>query len=129
MAAGADDNIASALCQKSFVFLFNDSCADGSFLSISKAESLKGLAHTVDTDAVIVCNEGRRKAYVYGITRIDKHLGGLAAVSDLLSILGTYYEALAAEDTFVADYMSLVARKANAFYGTVADTFIEVFTV
>ena len=64
-----------------------------------------------------------------GFFALQYNFNYLGLVYYLFCVLGTDYEALTAENTFVADYVRLVSRKSDGFNGTVTDTFVAVFAV
>jgi hypothetical protein len=47
----------------------------------------------------------------------------------LLCILGAYDKALATKDTFIANYMGLVAGKADGLYRAVPYAFVAILAV
>ena len=59
MAAGTDDDIAGFLTQHPFIFVLNDRCTERGFFYTGKAKLQQSPAHGCNTDAFIVCNEGR----------------------------------------------------------------------
>lgn len=50
-------------------------------------------------------------------------------VADLFCVLGTVYEAAAAQDAFIRDDIRLPVGKFDAFHRAVADAFVAVFAV
>ena len=60
---------------------------------------------------------------------MQKHADLFGFVDDFLCVLRTYYEAMTAKDTFVADDVRLVAREANRLYRAISDALVAVFTV
>ena len=110
------------------IFGFNNRRADCGLLGIGKAELLQSLAHTVDTDSVIVGGKGRCKRRI-NVTILQQNLDFFGAVDDFFGVLRTDDKALSAENTFIFHNMSLTARKTDGFDRAVANTFITVFTV
>lgn len=94
-----------------------------------KAQLFKGSSHRTDSDALVICHKGRRDTYNDRFSPLHKHLDLLGLVDNLLGVLGTYHKALAAKNTFVADYVGLISRKTNGLDRTVTNTFISVFAV
>ena len=129
VAAGGNDNVPSAVVHHFFIFLFDYRCADSGFLGAGKAELHQSFSHCVYTDVFIVCNEGRRKGGNHLRSRLQKDADLFGFADYLLCVLRTDNKAAAAKDTFVADYVRLIAGKADGFDRAVAQAFIAVFAV
>ena len=123
MAAGADNNVLSTFGEKALVFLFNDGCTNGSFLSANESQLNESISQIIYTNVFIVGDKGGRNACINGRAGINKNLSCFDSVCNFLGILGANNEAMAAEDAFVADYISLISREADAFDGAMADAF------
>ena len=129
MTAGRDENISCSVVQYALIFFFDYRCAYRCFFDIEKAELFESLSHSSDSDPVIIRDKGRRKADNNRIAVLEQDFDLLRLIDDLLGILRANDEAMAAQNTFVAYYISLIARKSDRFDRAVADTFIAVFAV
>ena len=107
--AGGDNDVMCLLGKHALVFGFNYRCAYGSLLDPGKAETADSRAHGFNAGAVIVCDKGRRKAYVYRRAGLKHHLYLFKVAYYLLGVLWTYHKALTAQNAFLRDYVRLVA--------------------
>ena len=129
MAAGGDDDISRIAVDHVLIFCLDYCCADSGLLGVEKAELLERFAHRVYAHALIVCYERRSKANDDRVAALEQDFYFLGLVDYLLCILRTYDKTLAAEYTFVADNICLIAREAYRLHRAMADTFIAVFAV
>lgn len=129
MTAGRDKNVSCSVVQYALVFFLDYCCAYRRFFDVEKAELFESFSHSSDSDLIIVSDKRRRKADYNGIAVLEQDFDFLRLVDDLFCILRANDEAMAAQNTFVADYISLIARKSDRFNRAVADTFIAVFAV
>ena len=129
MTAGRYDNVSYVLLEHTLVFVLNYGCTDCGLLNVGKSEALKCAAHRGNTYSVVICDKRGSKADDNGITRLNKDAYLFDTVCDLLGILRALDNAVTAENTLVADDMSLVSRKADSLYGTLSYTAEAGFTV
>ena len=129
MAARRDDNVTFVFMQHSFILAFDNGSAESGLFNIVKAEFLYCFTHCLNADSVVIRDKGRSKTDDNGFFALQYNFNYLGLVYYLFCVLGTDYEALTAENTFVADYVRLVSRKSDGFNGTVTDTFVAVFAV
>ena len=129
MTAGGNKNFTVFGFEQTLIFPFYNRGSYCGFLGIGKAELFKPYAKLFDTHAVIICYKGRRHARYNGSARLNHNLYLFSLVGYFLSVLRTNYKALTAQNTFVADNVRLIARKAYRLYGAMPDTFIIVFTI
>ena len=129
MAAGGDDDISVLFAKNSIVFIFHDGCADCRFFNVVKSELFERAAHGLNSHALIVGDKGGSEADYNRVAALEKDTSLFGSVHDLLGVLRANNKAMAAENTLVADDMSLVTRESDGLDGTVANTFIAVFAV
>ena len=129
MTAGRNYNVAMFVCEQLFVFGLDNRSSDRGLLDIIETELLYSLAHRFDADAVVIGNERRSEADVYRRARLQQYPRPLCFVDDFFRILRAHDKALTAHYTFIADYMSLIRRKAYRLYRAMPDTFVAVLAV
>ena len=127
--AGGDDDISVLLAKHTLVLVFNDGSADSGFLHVSKPKLLQRVAHRLYSNALVVCDKGGGKTDDNRISALEQYAHLFGFVNYFLCVLGTHHEAVTAQNTLVADNVSLISRKADRLNGAMADTFIAVFTV
>ena len=129
MAARRDQHVVRAAVDHSLVFRLNRRRADGRLLRVGKAERFQRSSHFLDTDAVVIGDEGRGDARIDGQTHLDHDANAFCVVGDLLGILRADDETLAAKNALVGNDVRLVGGKADRLDRAVADALITVLAV
>ena len=121
MTTGRNNHVPLLFEKHTLIFILDDRRSNGSLLDVEKAELFKSAAHGFYANSFVVCNEGGSKANDYRVAGLDKNSHLLGAIRDLLGILRTLYDTVAAKDTLVAYNLRLIARKSDRLYRTLSD--------
>ena len=124
--AGRNTYLLHAGSHNALVFIFNICRPQRRFLRIRKPKLFQRTAHILNAAAFIICTEGRRQACHNRTFRCQQHLRLFHIIAYFPCILRAYYKAIAAQNTFVAHYMSLISGKPDGFNRTMPDAFIAV---